>query len=131
MYSNDWAFGGQCVSIELYNAWNAIERYGSPKHSCCKTFFVRYSWAKHATSNVTQLEIKILGSYSNILVYPTRCNFTLFILSGNCSTCFRWYHHPSSGAQTTVSTASVISHTWRTPPTAHSNQFQLFHDSGR
>ena len=33
--------------------------------------------------------------YSNI--YPTRCNFTQFILSGNCSTCFRWCLHPSSG----------------------------------
>jgi len=32
-------------------------------------------------------------------------------LSGNCSTCFGWYHHPSSGAQTTVSTASSICHT--------------------
>jgi len=36
---------------------------------------------------------------------------TQFILSGNCSTCFRWYHHPSSGAQTTVSTLSGICHT--------------------
>jgi hypothetical protein len=44
-------------------------------------------------------------------VYPTRCNFTQFILSGNCSTCFGWYHHPSSGAQTTVSTASGICYT--------------------
>ena len=34
-----------------------------------------------------------------------------FILSGNCSTCFGWYHHPSSGAQTTVSIASGICHT--------------------
>ena len=32
-------------------------------------------------------------------------------LSGNCSTCFGWYHHPSSGAQTTVSTESGICHT--------------------
>ena len=47
--------------------------------------------------------------YSNI--YPTRCNVTQYILSGNCSTCFGWYHHPSSGAQTTVSTASGICHT--------------------
>ena len=47
--------------------------------------------------------------YSNI--YPTRCNVTQFILSGNCCTCFGWYHHPSSGAQTTVSTASGICHT--------------------
>ena len=32
---------------------------------------------------------------------------SLFI-SGNCSTCFGWYLHPSSGAHTTVSTASGI-----------------------
>jgi hypothetical protein len=49
------------------------------------------------------------SSYSNI--YPTRCNATQFILSGNCSTCFGWYLHPSAGAQTTVSTASGICHT--------------------
>ena len=35
---------------------------------------------------------------------------SLFI-SGNCSTCFGWYFHPSSGANTTVSTASGICHT--------------------
>jgi len=34
---------------------------------------------------------------------------SLFI-SGNCSTCFGWYFHPSSGAHTTVSTASGICH---------------------
>jgi hypothetical protein len=47
--------------------------------------------------------------YSNI--YPTRCKITQFILSGNCSTCFGWYHHPSSGAETTVSIASGICQT--------------------
>jgi hypothetical protein len=35
---------------------------------------------------------------------------TLFI-SGNCSTCFGWYFHSSSGAHTTVSTAYGICHT--------------------
>jgi hypothetical protein len=35
---------------------------------------------------------------------------SLFI-SGNCSTCFGWYFHPSLGAHTTVSTASGIYHT--------------------
>ena len=34
---------------------------------------------------------------------------SLFI-SGNCCTCFGWYLHPSSGAHTTVSTASGICH---------------------
>jgi hypothetical protein len=32
-------------------------------------------------------------------------------ISGNCSTCFGWYFPPSSGAHTTVSTASGICHT--------------------
>ena len=32
-------------------------------------------------------------------------------LSGNCSTCFGWDLHTSSGAQRTVSTASGICHT--------------------
>jgi len=45
--------------------------------------------------------------YCNI--YSTRYNIKQFILSGNCSTCFGWYHHPS-GAQTTLSTASGICH---------------------
>ena len=57
----------------------------------------------------TEPPVKAHIRYSNI--YPTRCNVTPFILSGNCSTCFGWYHHPSSGAQTTVSTASGICHT--------------------
>jgi hypothetical protein len=49
------------------------------------------------------------NNYSDI--YPTRCNFTQLILSGNCSTCFGWCLYPSPGARTTVSTASGISHT--------------------
>src|SRR5215475_5647824 len=35
---------------------------------------------------------------------------SLFI-SGNCSACFGWYFHPSSGAHTTLSTESGICHT--------------------
>jgi hypothetical protein len=38
---------------------------------------------------------------------------SLFI-SGNCSTCFGWYFHPSLGAHATVSTASVICQTFTT-----------------
>jgi hypothetical protein len=58
-------------------------------------------------------EFNVHGSVhrNNTLIYPTRCNITQFILSRNCSTCFGWYHNPSSGAQTTVSTASGICYT--------------------
>ena len=63
-------------------------------------------WPQNTNNeSVTQCNL-----YSNI--YPTRCNVTQFILPGNCSTCFRWYHHPSSGAQTTISTVSGICHTF-------------------
>jgi hypothetical protein len=58
---------------------------------------------------LTEICEKVHSGYSSI--YPTRCNVTQFILSGNCSTCFGWYHHPTSGAQTIVSTASAICHT--------------------
>jgi hypothetical protein len=45
---------------------------------------------------------------NNILLYKskTRCNITEFILSDNCSTYFGYHYHPSSGEQTTVTTAS-------------------------
>jgi len=39
-------------------------------------------------------------------IFPTRCNYTQFILPVNCSACFGWFLHPSSGAEITVSTAS-------------------------
>ena len=43
-----------------------------------------------------------------VLLYKSQkeAHVTEFILSDNCSTCFRRYYHPSSGAQTTVTTAS-------------------------
>ena len=50
--------------------------------------------------------------YSHIPIYIQQdaTLHNLFIYE-NCSTCFGWYLHPSSGAHTTVSTASGICHT--------------------
>jgi len=68
--------------------------------------------------------------YSNI--YPTRCNVTQFILSGNCSTCLGWYHHPSSGAHTTIYSIWYLSYrNCYRGRVGTALQFQLFHDSGR
>jgi hypothetical protein len=55
---------------------------------------------------------KIGWAPNNIPIYMQRDAMlhSLFI-SVNCSTRFRWYFHPSSGAHTTVFTASVICHT--------------------
>ena len=43
--------------------------------------------------------------YIQIYIQQDATLHSLFI-SGNCSTCFGWYLHPSSGANTTVFTAS-------------------------
>jgi hypothetical protein len=48
--------------------------------------------------------------YSNIYLQQDATLHSLFI-SENCSTRFGRYFHPSSGAQTTVCTASGICHT--------------------
>ena len=43
----------------------------------------------------------------NILIYIQQdATLHSLFISGNCSTCFGWYNHPSPGAQKTVSTAS-------------------------
>jgi len=48
--------------------------------------------------------------YIPIYIHQDATLHSLFI-SGNYSTCFGWYLHPSSGAHTTVSTAYGIFHT--------------------
>jgi len=48
--------------------------------------------------------------YIPIYIQQDATLHSLFI-SGNCSTCFGWYPHPSSGAHTTVSAASGICQT--------------------
>ena len=76
--------------------------------ACMWSFTLHFLYRRQYYSTLITI-CKFTLLYSNI--YPTRCNFTQFILSGNCSTCFGWYHHPSSGEETTVSTASGICHT--------------------
>ena len=66
---------------------------------------------KNSSTNLRCLiPVRILCSWdrtSQIYVNkcPTRCNYTRFILSANCCTCFGWFLHPSSVAQITVFTA--------------------------
>jgi hypothetical protein len=60
-------------------------------------------WMPHYLKVTVQTHI-------SIYIQPDVTLHSLFV-SGNCSTCFGWYLHPSSGAHTTVSTASGICHT--------------------
>jgi len=48
--------------------------------------------------------------YMPIIIQQDATTRSLFI-SVNCSTCFEWYLHPSSGAHVTIFTASGISKT--------------------
>jgi hypothetical protein len=50
---------------------------------------------------------------NNILLYKTQqdAHVTEFILPDNCSTYFGRYYRPSSGSQTTVTTASANRYT--------------------
>jgi hypothetical protein len=73
------------------------------------TFYIWYqiTFEVQAKSFHIYTFIMCLQFYVNIC--PTRCNYTQFILSVNCSTCFGRFLPPSSGAQITVSTASGTS----------------------
>jgi len=58
--------------------------------------------------------VNVYGSVhrKNVPIYIQQyATLHTFIISGNCCICFGWYLHPSSGAHTTVSTASGICHT--------------------
>ena len=60
--------------------------------------------AKQCTLNVYQL-------YSFWHISNKMQHYTVYLFLKNCSTCFAWYLHPSSGAHTTVFT---VSGTWQT-----------------
>jgi hypothetical protein len=78
-----------------------------------------------ATDNNTTRTVFMLDNYGhnkfNVHGSVHRNNIPIYIqqhatlhslfITGNCSTCFGWYFHPSSGAHTTVSTTSGICHT--------------------
>jgi hypothetical protein len=41
----------------------------------------------------------VRASWISVNNCPTRCDFVQFLFPANCSTCFRWHLHPSSGAR--------------------------------
>jgi hypothetical protein len=77
----------------------------------CQYLFIWRQWYRNRSKYGAFVEWILREKTEHSNIYPTRCNVTQFILSGNCSTCFGWYYHPSTGAHTTASTASGICHT--------------------
>ena len=69
-------------------------------------------WQVYFTPGVQEFNVhrSVHRKYIPIYIQQNATLHSLFI-SGNCSTCFGWYLHLSSGAHTTVSTASGICHT--------------------
>jgi hypothetical protein len=91
----------------LFWAGSRIARGSSSKLCTCLhklfcSFYSRY--------NSFYVQVPVHRKYIPIYIQQYATLHSLFI-SGNCSTCFGWYLHPSSGAHTTVSTASGICHT--------------------
>jgi len=60
----------------------------SELHAMVGKFKIVYLLTAGRSIFVFVIMIKCRDKYTNI--YPTRCNVTQFILSGNCSTCFGW-----------------------------------------
>jgi len=63
------------------------------------------------TQLISQAHVLNPGNLRVLIYIKQDATLHSLFISENCSTCFEWYLHPSSGAQTTVSTASGICHT--------------------
>ena len=76
---------------------------------CLRENELHLAFQSHSLLMYSLSEFNVYGSVrrKNILIHIQQdATLHSLFLSGNCSICFGWYHHPSSGAQTTVSTAS-------------------------
>jgi hypothetical protein len=80
--------------------------------STCLGSYLHPSSGEHTTVSTASGICHTVTAISRDRIY-TQKDATLhsLFITGNCSTCFGWYFHPSSGAHTTVSTASGICHT--------------------
>ena len=94
---NDCALSltSQCVKHERLHHW-------CYKHS---KLLDRHKTKHENVNNKFNVHGSVLRKYILIYIQQDATLNSLFI-SGNCCTCFGWYLRPSSGAHTTISTAS-------------------------
>ena len=75
----------------------------------------------------------VLPYFSMLIIVQRDSTIYSFFIAANCSTCFEWWHHPSSGAHITVFTASGTGRSvWAA--TSHYRGWTetiSIHDSGR
>jgi hypothetical protein len=96
--------------VRGFQKWWKIWKGCQIMHSCTNVKWHRGVWLEGGCElNHERTFFSVHGSvhrkYILIYIQQDATLHSLFI-SGNCSTCFGWYLHPSSGAHTTVSTAS-------------------------
>jgi hypothetical protein len=109
-------FGGGYLSIgKLWNIWKGAIELAKILSTCpiCKTYKTNMVWPLLLLS-MAVFQFNVYGSvHRKYIPKHIQHDATLrnLFISWNCSTCFGWYLHPSSGAQRTVSTASGICQT--------------------
>jgi hypothetical protein len=111
-------------SVKFYQCFvcSLVCTNGIRREHGCEWYVIK--GAEGTMESHVRLTCSILPAYSNALWFygcKLYLYFPIYIqqdatlhslfTSGNLSTCFGWYLHPSSGAQTTVSTASGICQT--------------------
>jgi hypothetical protein len=95
---------GPCIVSIFQYISNKMQSY---------TVYLYLETALHISSVTSTHHQERMQQYLQHLVFVTPLLLPAAIAAGNssCSTCFRWYFHPSSGVHATVSTASGICHT--------------------
>ena len=94
--------------VEIWCMQQVFSKTSLTTQQSIRCYNVEFHTKRLITMNLTFMGPCIVRIFQYV---SNRCNITQFILPGICSTCFGWYFHPSSGAHTTVSTASGICHT--------------------
>jgi hypothetical protein len=108
-----------CSKFSLFIPFSFLIGWQLSIRNCCEPFFLLLYTYNCQLLCFWQPALTLillmwwLGWAPNSISIYIQQDATLHILfiSGNCSTCFGWYFHPSSGAHTIVSTASGICHT--------------------
>jgi hypothetical protein len=100
------------ICIVLVQSRKKIQKMWATFHFCPQLFKRRAKSHMPFASVIRRFNVygSVHRKYIPIYIQQDATLHILFI-SGNCYTCFGWYFHPSSGAHTTVSTASGICHT--------------------
>jgi len=109
-YSN--TYPTRCIITQFIYIWKLLYMFRVVPPPIIRTAYKCIYSIWYLSHRYCHLPLSCRSKYEYIPIYIQQ-DATLhnLFISGNCSTRFRWYLHPSSGAHTNVSTASGICHT--------------------